>query len=145
MEFYIEKVENFSEELTNDINNLLVQLNETAVPLKNQDIKDMIASSVNNFFVAKESENKKIVGMISLIILRTAFAKKAFIEDVVVDSKYRGKGIGTKLISFAIDAARKKGVTYIDLTSNPKRTVANKLYEHLGFEKRDTNVYRIKL
>ena len=145
MEIYIEKVTNYSVGLTETINRLLVQLNETAVKLTNQDVKNMISSSANKFFVAKESGNKKIVGMITLIVFQTAFTRKGIIEDVVVDKEYRGKGIGTKLVTSAIIEARKEGTTCIDLTSNPTRIAANKLYQHLGFKKRDTNVYRIEL
>ncbi len=145
MEIYIEKVKDYSIGLTEAINRLLVQLNEAAVALTDQDVKNMIASSANKFFVAKESGNKKIVGMITLIVFQSAFTKKGIIEDVVVDKEYRGKGIGTKLISCAISEARKEGTTCIDLTSNPRRIAANKLYQHLGFKKRDTNVYRMEL
>jgi hypothetical protein len=31
------------------------------------------------------------------------------------------------------------------LTSNPKRIAANKLYQAMGFERKETNVYRMKL
>lgn len=145
MNIYIEKVKDYSGELTEAVNKLLVQLNETAVTLSDQEIKNMIAASANKFFVAKEVKSKKIVGMITLIVFRIPYAKKGWLEDLVVDNEYRGKGIGTKLMSAAIIEARKENVTCLDLTSNPKRVMANKFYQHLGFKKRDTNVYRIEL
>jgi ribosomal protein S18 acetylase RimI-like enzyme len=45
----------------------------------------------------------------------------------------------------AIDYARKAGAKTVDLTSRPSRDVANRLYQRLGFQKRDTNVYRFVL
>ncbi|MEK7060924.1 MAG: GNAT family N-acetyltransferase, partial [Patescibacteria group bacterium] len=63
--------------------------------------------------------------------------------DIVVDEEYRGKGIGTKLITAAINQARKEGVKHIDFTSRPQRVAANRLYQRLGFKKRETNVYRL--
>lgn len=145
MEFYIERIKDYSEELTKAINSLLVQLNETAAPLNDQGVKDMITSSVNKLFVARKSDNKEIIGMLTLITYRIPVAKRGLLEDLVVDREYRGKGIATKLISTAISEARKDGALYLYFSSNPKRVAANKLYQHLGFEKRDTNVYWIKL
>ena len=145
MEFYIERVKDYSAELTNSINKLLVQLNETAIPLRDLDVKDMIASSVNKLFIARKSDTKEIIGMLTLITYRIPVAKRGLLEDLVVDRKYRGKGIATKLISEAISEARKDGALYLYFSSNPKRVAANRLYRHLGFKKRETNLYRVEL
>lgn len=145
MEIYIEKLKDYSLELIEALNKLLKQLDNAATPLTKNDIENMIASPANRLFVARRKNNKEIIGMLTLITFRIPFTKKGLLEDIVVDKKYRGKGIGTKLISAAIDEARREGVACIDFTSHPKRVDANRLYQHLGFEKRDTNVYRIEL
>lgn len=145
MEFYIERIRGYSVELTSTVNKLLKQLSETAALLTENDVKAMIASQGNCLFVARRLDNREIVGMLTLIIFRIPFAKKALIEDLVVDKEYRKKGIGTKLILSAITEARRRKVSYLDFTSNPKRVAANRLYQSLGFKKRDTNVYRIEL
>jgi len=44
----------------------------------------------------------------------------------------------------AIDMSRKLDIKEVDLTSHPQRVAANKLYQKMGFEMRDTNVYRYK-
>ena len=143
MEFYIEQIKNFSSELTEALNKLLKQLDKSAIVLTNKDIEDMISSLANRLFVARRSDNKEIVGMLTMIIFRIPYAKKGLLEDIVVDKEYRKKGIGTKLIAVALSLARKEGVVYLDFTSRPARTAANNLYQHLCFKKRDTNVYRI--
>lgn len=145
MEFYIERIKDYSEELTEAINNLLVQLNKTAIPLTDLDVKGMVASPANRLFVARKKTDKEIVGMLTLIIYRIPVWKKGWVEDVVVDKAYRNNGIATKLIRHAIENAKDEGVTSLNLTSSPKREIANKLYKRLGFEERDTNVYWIKL
>lgn len=142
--FIIEKVTIYSKDLHNAINNLLVQLNPTASQLSKDDVSDMINSQSNALFVAKDV-NGKIVGMSTLVIYKIPIAKKAIIEDVVVDKDFRKKGIGTKLIKAAIELARKEKVSLLGLTSNPARGDANSLYRSLGFEKRDTNIYRLRL
>lgn len=127
------------------INNLLLQLNANAKLLTKANLKEILTSSSNNLFIAKDSDTNMIVGMLTLIIYRIPFAKKGIIEDVVVDEKWRRKGIGEKLLNYTIEQARKEEIRHIDLTSNPTRKVGNKLYQRIGFEKRNTNVYRIRL
>lgn len=145
MKFYIEKIKDYSAGLTEAINKLLAQLNETAIPLTDSDVKYMIASSVNKLFVARRLNDKEIIGMLTLIVFRIPVAKRGLLEDLVVDRKYRGKGIATKLISTAINEARKNGAKYLYFSSNPKRVAANRLYKHLGFKKRESNLYRVEL
>lgn len=145
MEFYIEQLKIFSLELTTALNKLLKQLDNAATPLTKEDIENMISSTANRLFVARRSDNNKIVGMLTLIVYRIPVWKKGWIEDIVVDKEYRKKSIGTKLITTALKLARREGVVYLDFTSRPTRTAANNLYQHLGFKKRDTSVYRIIL
>ena len=145
MEVYIEQLKTFSSEFTVAINKLLKQLDDTASLLTEVDVKGMIDSSANYLFVARRLDNKEIIGMLTMIVFRIPFAKKGLLEDLVVDKEYRGKGIGTKLITAAIKKARKVGVVYLDFTSRPTRVAANNLYQSLGFKKRDTNIYRIIL
>jgi len=67
------------------------------------------------------------------------------VDDVVVADSYRGQGIATKLMEKVISIARERGHRYIDLTSRPSREAANHIYKKIGFQKRETNPYRLKL
>lgn len=145
MEITIEQLKTFSSEITQAINTLLIQLNPNARTLDDEDEKEIIGETSNRILVARESESHKIVGMLTLVIIKAQFVKKGLIEDVVVDKNCRGSGIGTKLINEAINKARNEKVSYIDLTSSPAKVEANKFYQNIGFKKRDTNVYRIDL
>ena len=145
MEFYIEKVQKFSLDLVEALNKLLRQLDSKASLLRKEDIEDMIASSVNHLFVARRLNSKEIVGMLTLIVYRIPVWKKGWIEDLVVDKEYRNKGIATKLIQYVVENAKANGVLSLNFTSRPEKEAANRLYERLGFEKRKTNVYWIKL
>lgn len=104
---------------------------------------DEILNSKNTFLFLAEEEG--IIGTLTLIINQIPTGKKAWIEDVVVDNKLRGKGIGKMLIEFAIEFARNKGISKIDLTSKPERVAANELYKKLGFKQKNTNVYRLEI
>lgn len=87
--------------------------------------------------------NPNILGSITVVVMNTPSGSKAWIEDVIVDKNARGQNVGEKLVSFAIDFARKLDIASINLTSSPDRVAANKLYQKLGFILRETNVYRL--
>lgn len=100
--------------------------------------------SKNSYILLALDKNNNIIGMATLALVNIPFGKYGRIEDVVVDDKFRGKGIGTTLIKKLIIKAKKLHLKKLDLTSNPKRVEANKLYLRLNFFKYETNVYRMK-
>lgn len=59
---------------------------------------------------------------------------RAQIEAVRTRSDYRGQGIGTKVLTYAINRAKEKGCSLVQLTSDKRRTEAIKFYEKLGFK-----------
>jgi ribosomal protein S18 acetylase RimI-like enzyme len=67
------------------------------------------------------------------------------VEDVIVSGTARGAGVGRQLMEALHAQARELGVAYLDLTSRPSREAANALYASLGYERRETNVYRLRL
>jgi ribosomal protein S18 acetylase RimI-like enzyme len=86
-----------------------------------------------------------IVGMLTLVTFRLPTGVRAWVEDVVVDTSLRGRGIGEALTQAAVELAGAKGALTVDLTSRPSRESANRLYMRVGFELRNTNVYRYRL
>ena len=96
-------------------------------------------------FTAVDEESGKLIGMATLTKAWKPTGFFGTLEDVVVEQKYRGRGIGKELVRRIISKAKELEMNSIDLTSNPKRVVANRLYLSMGAEKRDTNVYRFKI
>lgn len=88
--------------------------------------------------------NGRIVGVLVLALYPTLTGRKAWIEDVVVDNAERGAGIGRALVERAIAEASKRGAATLDLTSNPSRQAAHRLYRACGFEERATTPFRLK-
>jgi ribosomal protein S18 acetylase RimI-like enzyme len=80
--------------------------------------------------------------MLTLALFAIPTGVRAWIEDVVVDEDVRGGGVGALLVRRALDLAFESGARTVDLTSRPSREAANRLYQRLGFELRETNVYR---
>ena len=79
---------------------------------------------------------------LTLVIFRIPTGMRAWIEDVVVDEAARGHGVGEALNRFALDLAKRRGCKTVDLTSRPSREAANRMYQRIGFQARETNVYR---
>ena len=125
-----------------DINALLLQINkESSCTLEH--LKNLAGNPNTELLVAREGGS--IVGMATLVFVVKPAGIVADLEDVVVDESMRGKGVGRALCEKAIESARSRGVRAIRLTSRPERVAANKLYQKLGFERKETNVYRLKL
>lgn len=57
----------------------------------------------------------------------------ALVENVVIDVALRGSGLGSQMMRWAIDEARRLGCARVQLTSNKRRTGAHRFYERLGF------------
>ena len=126
------------------INQLLPQLSSKARPLTMDQLMELTGAG-STFVLVCTNEETEIIGMLSLVILKIPTGSKAWIEDVVVDTNARGKGLGKALMDYALEKARKLGVKSIDLTSRPSREGANILYQSLGYKTRETNVYRYNL
>ena len=126
-----------------EINKLLSALSENISSCTPDLLQRIVGNPTVEIWVAKHEG--QIVGMGELAITLKPEGVVAQIEDVVVEEAQRGNGLGTKIMEKLIERARAHDVREIHLTSRPDRTVANKLYQKLGFEVRDTNAYRLKL
>jgi ribosomal protein S18 acetylase RimI-like enzyme len=122
---------------------LVPQLSSSSPPPSADHLAALVASDDTVLFLARDGGH--IVGSLTLAFYRIPTGLKAWIEDVVVDDVARGRGIGELLNRAALDEAGARGAKDVSLTSRPSREAANRLYQRIGFERRDTNVYRYKL
>ena len=127
-----------------DLLGLMKELNPD-IPVTAEMQRRAVGAAGTRIFIA-ENDAKRIVGCATLCVYESPTGRKASVEDVVVSSAYRGQGIGRTLLQHIIDFAGSK-LSPIDLhlTSNPSRVEANALYQALGFELRETNVYQLSL
>lgn len=112
-----------------DINELMSQLTTKCSGLSLDDLEQIVGQG--RYLYAKRQDT--IIGVATLFLLSKATGRFAEVHDVVVNNKFRGHGIGSTLMKQAIDLAKRAGAKYIELTSNPGRKAANKLYRSLGF------------
>jgi ribosomal protein S18 acetylase RimI-like enzyme len=132
-----------TEELVSAFGRLIPQLSSSAVVLDRDALAEVIAAPCNTVLVARDRDHGgQVVGTLTLVIFRIPTAVRAWIEDVVVDSNTRGRGVGEALTQQALRLASERGAQTVDLTSRSSREAARKLYEKVGFKLRDSNVYR---
>ncbi|MEO6987396.1 MAG: GNAT family N-acetyltransferase [Aquihabitans sp.] len=130
-----------TDELVDAFVRLTPQLSRSS-PAPSRDVLAEIVESPATYLLMARGDDGTLVGSLTLVLFRIPTGLRAWIEDVVVDGEARGQGVGEALNRFAIDVAAERGARSVDLTSRPSREAANRLYRRLGFEPRDTNVYR---
>ncbi|WP_435283358.1 GNAT family N-acetyltransferase [Streptomyces koelreuteriae] len=140
MDIRVEVIREPSEELLDAFGRLLPQLSTTARPLDRAAGDRLVSCDANTVLVARSGG--AIVGTLTLVLLPLPSGLRGRVEDVVVDDAARGQGIAGLLIEEALRLARRAGARTVDLTSRPDRAAANRLYERLGFQARESTVHR---
>ena len=136
-------VEELSSYTSQDLADLDVLMHElSATSFCNEKLLNNALSDANvHVYVIRDEGH--IVATGTLCIKHTLEFTIADIESVVVSSKCRGRGCGKELMTAMVEAAKKMNVQHIQLTSNPARVAANRLYRELGFERYETNCYKM--
>ena len=129
-----------SDDLLAAFRRLVPQLSSSAAPIERETLEATLRAPSNTVLIARDGG--EIVGMLTLVMYRLTTGQRARIEDVVVDTRARGRGVGEALTREALRIAAHAKARSVDLTSNPDRVAANRLYTRMGFELRDTNAYR---
>lgn len=144
MNYSITKATEVTDELIRAMARLIPQLSASNPAPTAGQLQEMVDSPAITLLIAREAGGE-IVGSLTLALFRIPTGLRAWIEDVIVDGSQRGQGLGEALTRHALDVAKQAGATTVDLTSRPSREAANRLYQRVGFERRETNVYRYNL
>jgi ribosomal protein S18 acetylase RimI-like enzyme len=140
----IVQVTEVTPELVAALGRLVPQLNPSCRPPTPDELRQIVQSPTTCLLAARDTDlSPPVVGVLTLAVFRIPTGIRAWIEDVVVDTRARGRGVGESLCRAALSRAVAMGASTLDLTSGPQREAANRLYRRLGFQRRDTNVYRL--
>jgi ribosomal protein S18 acetylase RimI-like enzyme len=140
----IEEIKEFTPESFQAVQHLLAELSDEAPVLTEARFRTIVNSENARLFIVRASDGR-IAGMATLGIYAIPTGVKAWLEDLVTAAAHRSKGYGKRLVQHAIALAQSAGADTLMLTSRPSREAANRLYRNLGFERRETNVYRMKM
>jgi GNAT superfamily N-acetyltransferase len=141
----IEEVTEASPDVQQALARLLPQLNPTLSVPDMRRVQALVDDPDVTLLFAKEGD--QVIGTATVIVYTTPFWIKARIDEVVVDGSARAKGVGEAIVRACLEVGRRKGAEVAELQSGrgPAREVANRLYRRMGFQLRDSNLYRISL
>jgi ribosomal protein S18 acetylase RimI-like enzyme len=136
-----------NDSLAESFTRLIPQLSSSSAPPTAAELLSIIDNPNSVLFIAEVEDDgvRTVIGSLTLAFYRIPTGLKAWIEDVVVDESARGLGVGEALNQAAIGEARQRGAKNVSLTSRSSREAANRLYQRLGFEPYETNLYRFGL
>ena len=138
----IQELHNYTQAQFEDLTQLMTELSDR-VNFTQSDLMLVLRDCNCHLYVILDGEH--IVGCATLCIFHSPTGIKASIEDVVVSSAYRGQHLGKQLMEYVLEQAKAYAPIELHLTSNPKRVAANKLYQSIGFQKKETNCYQMSI
>ena len=138
----IEELLSYSPQDLKDLDGLMQELSASSFC-----DKELLSAALGdaNVHVYVIRDGGHIVATGTLCIKHTLEFAIADIESVVVSFSCRGRGYGRELMRAMVEAAKGFKAHHIQLTSNPARVAANRLYQELGFERYETNCYKMKM
>jgi ribosomal protein S18 acetylase RimI-like enzyme len=139
----VEVLSDVTDEVVEAFGRLIPQLSRSAPQLDAAALAAIVATPASTVLIARA--DGKIAGTLTLVMFPIPTGLRAWIEDVVVDEAAGRRGIGSALTLEALRLAREAGARTVDLSSRPSRVAAGKLYEKLGFQTRETRMYRYPL
>lgn len=122
-----------------DIARLLTQLS-TAATFDRSRLEAIVTHDATELLVVRDEG--RIVGTATLVTFPLPTGLRGHVDNVVVDESMRGRGIARALLVRMTELATERGLRTLDLTSRPSRESAIRLYESVGFVRRETNVLR---
>lgn len=121
------------------VRHLLRQLTTRCVPFGRVELEQLLADESSRLYVA--CLEGSIVGMATIGTYLCPTGRKYWLEDVVVDEAYRGRGVARAFLETIVEGLHLSGTEKLYLTSNPARVAANRLYQSMDFQPKVTNVY----
>ena len=99
-------------------------------------IARFLARNPDTCFVAEEDD--RIIG----VIMAGHDGRRGYIYHTAVDESMRGQGVGSALVSAAMDALKACGITKAALVAFDRNEEGNAFWERMGFSERQDLVYR---
>ena len=106
----------------------------------------LLASPSGQVAIARDAQGRAIgLATAQLVVSTAEGAPSAWIEDVVIDVDWRGKGLGRALLACVLQWARSRGATRAQLLADLDNAPALEFYEHLGWQSTRLGVRRLML
>ena len=125
---------------------LYLHLHEKSVPEMTDHLKDtweMIVQDKNHHIIVNEIDGKIVSSCVCVIIpnLTKSIRPYAFIENVVTNEDYRGKGYATECLDYAKEIAVKSNCYKIMLLTGSKKETTLSFYRNAGYNSLDKTAF----
>src|SRR5579863_6501363 len=101
----VDEVTSTTTEVLDALRALVPELSSSAPPLTGDALEEIVRSPATVLLVARDAGDGTILGSLTLVVFSAPTGPRAWIEDVVVASAARGKGVGAALVLEALDRA----------------------------------------
>ena len=139
----ITRVRRIDADLVHAMGRLLQQIDPSHASPTAADLQRVVDCDCTVWLVARD-DDQRVTGTLTLVVFRVPSQVRAWFENVVVDETARGRGVGNALCAEGLRLAKERGAPAVELTSRSARVAANRLYERLGFQRRETNAWRLR-
>lgn len=125
---------------------LYMQLHDNAMPEKTADIMALwkrVLNDKDHHIVVAEENGKIVSSCVCVIIPNLTHCQRpyAFIENVITDEKYRGRGLATACLNYAKDIAVKENCYKLMLLTGSKKESTLNFYRHAGYNSEDKTAF----
>ncbi|MCR5168655.1 MAG: GNAT family N-acetyltransferase [Oscillospiraceae bacterium] len=125
---------------------LYTQLHDNPMPQITEDIINKWNKIINDddHHIIVAEENGKIVSSCVCVIITNLTHEQrpyAFIENVITDEAYRGRGLATACLNFARDIAAKNNCYKIMLLTGSKKQTTLDFYKKAGYNCNDKTAF----
>lgn len=110
-------------------------------PISKKNLKSLKINSR----ILEVKDDETIIGLAVVTQSDSLTRRSLVIEDIIVDKKYRGKGVGNTMIESIIKLAKGFRVDCIDVQTKKTNKPAQALYRKFGFKNRNQISYRLWL
>ena len=143
----IKRLTTYTPEIADAVRKLLIELSRNGKDkgeIPEEWFQDVISSPWHDLLLAEE--DGRILGIATMsIMMGPGVRKNAYLEDFVVSSQARGKGVGGKLWEEMILWAKEKGAKRLEFTCGQGRDAAHAFYKKHGAEIYETDFFRTEL
>lgn len=139
-------VREIRQEELNELLDLYLYLHEDSIPEMTEHLSktwDEIISDKNHHIIVKEVDGKIVASCVCVIIpnLTRGIRPYAFVENVVTNENYRGKGYATECLNYAKEIALKDNCYKMMLLTGSKRESTLRFYENAGYNSSDKTAF----
>lgn len=125
---------------------LYLHLHEKSIPEMSEHLSntwETIIQDKNHHIIVNIIDDKIVSSCVCVIIpnLTRNIRPYAFIENVVTDYAYRGKGYATECLNYAKEIAKKENCYKMMLLIGSKKESTIKFYENAGYNSSDKTAF----